>query len=81
MPDVCDVLSGTVQDVNDNMLPDVCELAEGDLNLDECVGGADIAIMLSLWGLPNPPLGDLNGDGVIDGIDLGTLLSKWTTCP
>lgn len=81
VPDVCDVIDGTVQDINDNMLPDVCELAEGDLNLDECVGGADLAIMLSLWGLPNPPLGDLNGDGVIDGIDIATLLSKWTTCP
>ena len=81
VPDDCDVIDGTVEDVNDNMLPDVCELAEGDLNLDGCVSGPDLAIILSLWGLPNPPLGDLNDDGVIDGIDIATLLSKWTTCP
>ena len=59
----------------------MCELADGDLNLDGCIGGADLAILLSLWGLPNPPIGDLNGDGVISGPDLATILANWAPCP
>jgi len=47
-----------------------------DLNGDGVVDGADLGILLSLWGT-NDPLADLNGDGVVDGADLGILLSAW----
>ncbi|MDG2029581.1 MAG: hypothetical protein P8J45_01110, partial [Phycisphaerales bacterium] len=81
IPDGCDVASGAEDDANDNGIPDTCDLVRGDLNLDGCIDGADLAQLLSLWGLPNPPIGDLNGDLVIDGLDLGTLLANWSLCP
>ena len=64
-----------------NGIPDACDLARGDLNLDGCIDGADLSFLLSLWGLPNPPIGDLDGDGVVDGLDLAVLLSGWAPCP
>ncbi|HMN95507.1 MAG TPA: hypothetical protein PKC43_04715 [Phycisphaerales bacterium] len=48
----------------------------GDLNGDGVVDGADLGILLSLFGTAGP-LGDLNGDGVVDGADLGALLGLW----
>lgn len=48
-----------------------------DLNQDRLVNGADLAIMLAVWGDDNS-VADLNGDGVVDGGDLATLLSHWS---
>jgi subtilisin family serine protease len=48
-----------------------------DLNLDGRVNGADLGMLLGMWGTTNPPYGDLNGDGVINGADLGNLLGSW----
>ncbi|MBX3355004.1 MAG: hypothetical protein KF724_04825 [Phycisphaeraceae bacterium] len=50
-----------------------------DLNGDGVVNGADLAILLGLWG----PAGagtcaDLNGDGIVDGADLAILLGAWS---
>ncbi|MCA9286801.1 MAG: S8 family serine peptidase [Phycisphaerales bacterium] len=54
----------------------------GDLNGDGVVDGADLGLMLSLWGAcADCELiqceGDLNLDCVVDGADLGVLLSNW----
>lgn len=48
----------------------------GDLNGDGVVDGADLGILLSLWGTSDP-LGDLDGSGTVDGGDLGLLLGAW----
>ena len=72
---------GTKGDQNDNGIPDSCDLARGDLNLDGCIDGADLSFLLSLWGLPDPPIGDLDGDGTVSGSDLTVLLSNWDLCP
>ena len=82
IPDSCDVnnADGGKADINDNGVPDSCELAQGDLNLDGCIDGGDLGLLISLWGLPNPPIGDLNGDNMIDGADLGLFLSGWGDC-
>ena len=53
------------------------EFARGDFDLDGTVGGADLAVLLSIWGVINPPLGDLNGDGIIGGADLSIFLGNW----
>ena len=56
----------------------------GDLDGDGSVGGADLAGLLSAWGvcpLEAPCLGDLNLDGVVDGADLPILLAHWGACP
>jgi hypothetical protein len=47
----------------------------GDLDGDQLVGAADIAIMLNQWG--GPGSGDLNADGIVDAIDIATLLGNW----
>jgi hypothetical protein len=41
------------------------------------VNGADLGMMLGVWGVANPPYGDLNGNGTVNGADLGLLLSRW----
>ena len=78
--DSCDVAAGETDD-NANQVPDACEFASGDFDLDGQVTGADLGILLSLWGLPNPPIGDFNGDGVIGGADLGYLIGRWSAEP
>jgi hypothetical protein len=55
-----------------------------DLNLDNVVDGADLAILLSAWGTSGSTAtggGDLDGSGTVDGSDLGILLSAWGACP
>ena len=49
----------------------------GDLNGDRTVSGADLAIMLAYWNLPDA---DLNGDGNTSGADLTILLASWGAC-
>ena len=49
----------------------------GDLNGDTSVNGADLALLLGMWGTA-AQAGDLNGDGVVGGPDLGLLLSNWS---
>jgi hypothetical protein len=78
--DSCDVVNGAV-DENDNFVPDLCEISAGDFDLDGFIGGGDLGILLSLWGLAGPPIGDFNGDGVIGGADLAELISRWSPEP
>lgn len=48
----------------------------GDLDGDNSVGGADLAILLGAWGTAGN--GDLDGDGIVGGADLAILLGAWT---
>ena len=54
----------------------------GDFNGDGEVNGADLGIMLGVWGDCSSPdcIGDINGDGEIDGADLGLFLGYWGSC-
>lgn len=52
-----------------------------DLTGDGCVGGADMGILLSAWGVNPCHPADLNGDGTVGGADLGTLTAAWGPCP
>ncbi len=76
LPDSCDIANGA-EDESANGYPDRCDLDRGDLNLDGQVSGADLGILLTLWGSANYPIGDLNHDGLIGGADLGILLTNW----
>jgi len=49
---------------------------DADLNGDGVVGGADLGILLALWGT-NDPIADIDRNGVVDGPDLGILLAAW----
>jgi len=55
-----------------------------DIDGDGCTNGADLGILLSVWGtdgiIPDTDpqqTADLNGDGVVNGADLGLLLEDW----
>jgi spore coat protein A len=52
----------------------------GDFNFDRGVDGADLGVLLGVWGTSDF-FADLNGDGTVDGADLGLLLGVWGTCP
>ena len=52
--------------------------AWGDLNGDDCVGQADLGILLADWGCGGYGCsGDCDGDGDTDQADLGVLLAHW----
>lgn len=48
----------------------------GDLNGDDHIDAADLAILLGAWGTAGP--GDLNDSGAVDALDLALLLGAWT---
>lgn len=47
-----------------------------DLNGDNVVDSADLALLLGMWGTQDE-VGDLNGDGVVDSADLAMMLGEW----
>ncbi len=52
----------------------------GDLDANGAIDGADLGLLLSVWGDCLPGLAcpaDLTLDGTIDGADLGALLANW----
>jgi len=75
--DSCQIDADPSLDKNADGLLDGCQYARGDFDLDRNVGGADLALLLGLWGTPDSPIGDLNDDGLIDGADLAGLLGNW----
>jgi uncharacterized protein (TIGR02145 family) len=52
-----------------------------DLNGDRYVGGADLGMLLSMWGATTPTKADINDDGIVNGSDLGFLQAAWGACP
>ena len=53
-----------------------------DLDNTGAVGGADLAYLLSSWGVApaGGTAGDFDSDGTVGGSDLATLLSAWGPC-
>jgi hypothetical protein len=53
---------------------------EGDFNNDGSIDGADLGLLIALFGASaeDNPQYDLNGDGEISGGDLGILLANWS---
>ena len=67
-------------DANGNGVLDECEEKKsppGDLDGDSFVTGADLGLLLALWGTGSAN-GDLDGDGIVGGADLGVLLANWS---
>jgi hypothetical protein len=60
-------------------VPDACELARGDFNLDGVVGPEDLTIFLGDWGASGELPTDLDGDGVVGPEDLTIFLGNWGT--
>ena len=57
---------------------DVSDCPE-DLDGDGIVGGADLTILLGMWGQSDENI-DLDGSGAVDGGDLTILLGAWGPC-
>lgn len=51
-----------------------------DLDGDGFVDGADLGILLSVWGTEGGGFGDILSDCIVDGGDLGVLLTDWGSC-
>lgn len=65
-----------VSDVDFGTCKESCD-CPADLDFNGRVDGADMGIMLSVWGQPD---GDINDDGTTNGADLGLMLTAWGTC-
>lgn len=79
--DRCDILQGIAEDVNENEVPDSCELfIRGDVNGDGSVYLVDVPVLLtSVLVQGSDPIGclaagDVNVDGSIDFVDALQLL-------
>jgi sialidase-1 len=68
------------EESNDVEKPCAVDECPADLNGDGYIDGADLGLILALWGVVDPPIGDLNGDGIVAGGDLGLLLAAWNQC-
>lgn len=82
--DLCEILSGSGSDANNNNVLDVCEGGgcSADFNGNGVVDGTDLAVVLAAWG---PCAGascsaDINRDGSVNGLDLTALLAAWGPC-
>lgn len=56
---------------------------DGDFDLDEAVGAADLALLLGSWGPcgdPDDCPADLDGSGAVGPFDLALLLGNWGPC-
>ena len=69
-------LENPANDLNHDSILDSCLIASPDLFVDGNVNSADLAVMLSFWGTPDPRA-DLNGDGIVGAKDAAMLLSAW----
>lgn len=81
VPDSIEIATGLLFDGNGDGIPDECQCV-ADLSGDGVVNGADLGLLLALWGPASPsfPQFDLNRDGSVNGADLGMLLSEWGPC-
>ena len=73
-----DLLALAGPDANGIFFEDSAPSLPADLNGDGVVGGADLGLLLSVFGT-NDAAADLNQDGVVNGGDLGILLSYWNS--
>ncbi len=79
VPDLRDLLDGTSADADLDAVPDECVPCPADLNGSGTVTGADLGLLLGMWGQSGVS-GDINGDGEVNGADLGLLLGAWGPC-
>ncbi len=72
-------VGGQIDGTFDNLLfKPLAPSVLGDLNGDQAVDGADLAMLLGEWGASCKDCpADLDGDGLIDAADLALLLGNW----
>lgn len=75
--DACQIRQRPALDLNADGVLDACSMAVGDFDLSGVIDGADLGLLLSVWGASSPGIGDLNMDGFVNGADLSMLLGSW----
>ncbi|MCH2161082.1 MAG: hypothetical protein MK085_04330 [Phycisphaerales bacterium] len=70
-------INGEVDDPDSIVIVEDAPPCLGDLTGDGEVNGADLGLMIAMWGTPD---GDLTGDGMTNGADLGLLIASWGLC-
>ncbi|MDZ4828598.1 MAG: SdiA-regulated domain-containing protein [Phycisphaerae bacterium] len=61
--------------------PIAARACPADLNGDDLVNGADLAILLGAWGPCVGCAADVDGNGDVNGADLAIVLGAWGGCP
>jgi len=64
----------------DNLEGRIGPACPADLNGDNVIGSADLALLLALWGETDSPA-NLDGSGTVGSADLALLLALWGPCP
>ncbi len=70
-------------DANGNGTPDCLDVCPSDLDDSGVVDASDLALLLSVWGVPNGgkfPAADINDDGFVNASDLSLILAVWGGC-
>ena len=78
------ILSGQLADINQNGVPDTCEVdpCPGDVTGNNTVDGIDLAALLAAWGGGKSQFDcDVDNDGIVGGSDLAAVLASWGACP
>ena len=78
--DAVDICSGALDMDGDHYL-DSCEYAYGNFDLDGDIDGADLSVVLNMWGHIGPVVGDIDGNEVVNAADLAVLLVRWGPVP
>ena len=72
--------TGDGVDLNNNQIPDECDRATGDSNLDGEVGILDFLAVLATWGTCSDPMNcpsDADGNGSVGIEDFLIVLANW----
>ncbi|MDP7030458.1 MAG: hypothetical protein QF733_09590 [Phycisphaerales bacterium] len=78
--DVCELIDGTQEDMDENGIPDDGEGPEGCEGNMDGTGEVDIEDLLLLMAAWDTEEADLDGDGTPDINDLLLLMSQWGPC-
>jgi hypothetical protein len=79
--DICAIALNVVADLDGNGVPDPCQYAYGDLDLDGDVSSSDVSLVLLSMGEVGDLIEDINRDNVVDSSDVSLVLLNFGPVP